>query len=137
MKIINDPNTIRIRSGIQAERDQITLEIAVYSLDLFENMHKRKASNVKMVTVGDVNLLIDLVRKLAETHFYLKYGNRWISADEQRKEMLYRRVAQHIIRIIVKSKTPLTDELAVSVVGILEDKYNRIFGQPTPTDGTR
>lgn len=127
MEVVNDPQEIKIRSGMQVQRDQVVVEIAFFVQDLFENIQGRKTAKVKILTNGDVNLLTSLVESLANIHFYLQYENRWVSASQQKKDLLNKLAVEQILRLIVKSSTPIADELALSVTGILEENFNKVF----------
>lgn len=127
MKPIKNTQDVKFRSGLQVERDQAVVQIAIFTQDLFDNIQKRKLGKVQLLTTGDVNLLTSLVRKLASAHFYLKYENAWLSAQPQKREVMYRLTVEHILKLIVKNNMPIANELALSVTNILEDKYRKVF----------
>jgi hypothetical protein len=122
MQFINDPQTIKYRSALQVALDQNLSDLGVFALDMSENIPKRKQANTQLITQGDVEVLNQIMKSIANLHFELRFGEKWGKQDENLKNSVVQAVSENMLKKILASSDPLDEELPIAACSLLDEE---------------
>lgn len=128
MAQVTNKEQIQLRAGIQAQRDAMVTDIALFSKDLYDSIEKRRSLKKKEVTGFEIRTLQTIIQSLIDHHFYLKFEDKWVKADQQKKNQVYGDSSVFVLNKIMASKSPaVAEELMFTITSEIEAIYRKIF----------
>lgn len=136
--VILNPEEIKLRSGVQAQRDDEIVGLGRVTYSILESKQGRLSSNLPIINGNDEALLRRLAQDAVKHHMYLQQGNDWETQNDATKEGVVNALYNRIASDIKANDTDISysDSVQTSFADFVAQAYSAIARQQPPTQQT-